>query len=337
MIAVSEPRKHHYIPVFYQKYFTNRGGLLWVYDRRLHTYKELSPRSVCFEKDLYAFKPENAPRERLIESMVLSYIDSLGSSAIRELLSREINNQTIPNLAYFVGVQFNRLPSVARAVSATWAKFGEGMLRQMTASVERMESVLERYNRDTENPITVSAESMVEAVRGGHVKAVATEVPFLQGIFSQAESVSGVIRQLDWQILEAPGATGFVICDSPVVVVPPRGVNDVGFLVPGAVKYFPLTHRHCLRLGDAGGAFSYRKVSKEKVQIINYNIAANSERFIMGPEKAQLVSVVKHSESIEEDLTPRFTTETVEGGDGPLLKMTFQPRRYFYSKGSQAP
>jgi hypothetical protein len=121
------------------------------------------------------------------------------------------------------------------------------------------------------------------------------------------------------------------------VVVPPRGVSDVGFLVPGAVKYFPLTRRYCLRFGDAGGAVSHRKVGKGTVQIINYNIAANSERFIMGPEKAQLVSVVRHSESIEEDLTPRFTTETVEGGDGSLLKMTFQPRRYFYGKKSQAP
>jgi hypothetical protein len=214
---------------------------------------------------------------------------------------------------------------------------GEELLRGMTANVERMRSIIQRYARDTGKPITLSAESMVEAVRGGHVKATATEVPFLQGIFSQAKSLSGVIRQLDWQILEAPSTTGFVICDSPVVVVPPRGVNDVGFLVPGAVKYFPLTRRYCLRLGDAGGAFVHRTVGKGTVQIINYNIAASSERFIMGPEKAQLVSVVRYSESIEEDRTPRFTTETVGDGDGSLLKMTFQPRRYFYDKKPQAP
>jgi hypothetical protein len=44
VVAVSEPRKHHYIPVFYQTHFTNPEGMLWVYDRLLHTYKELSPK-----------------------------------------------------------------------------------------------------------------------------------------------------------------------------------------------------------------------------------------------------------------------------------------------------
>ena len=58
--------------------------------------------------------------------------------------------------------------------------------------------------------------------------------------------------------------------------------------------------------------------------MINFNIAANSERFIMGPDKAQLVSVVLKSESVEEDTTPRFTVEAVEqDADSSLQKMTF--------------
>lgn len=337
MIAVGEPRKHHYIPVFYQNQFTNTKGLIWVYDRRLHTYKELPPKSVCFEKDLYALKPENAPWDRRIESLVLSYVDGVGSWAIRELISGQRNNRMIQTLAYFIGVQFNRLPAVGRAVSGMWSQIGTEMLRGMTASVGRMQSILERYTRETGKSVAVSAESMVEAVRGGRVEAVATERPFLHGIFAHAVTVSDAIQLLDWQILMAPRVTGFVICDSPVVVVPPGGGRDVGFLVPGTVIYFPLNNRYCLRLGKAGQSLSQRKVSKETVRIINYNIAANSERFVLGPEKAQLVSVIERSESAEEDQTPRFTTEFLDGSDGPLLKMTFQPRRYFYGKGSQAP
>ena len=36
------PKKHHYVPVFYQRYFTNDKGLLWVYDRKLKTYNALT-------------------------------------------------------------------------------------------------------------------------------------------------------------------------------------------------------------------------------------------------------------------------------------------------------
>jgi hypothetical protein len=109
---------------------------------------------------LYALKPENAPRDRRIESLVLSYVDGVGSSAIRGFLSGQPNNQMIQDLAYFIGVQFNRLPSVGRAVSEMWSKIGTGMLRGMTANVGRMQSILERYTRKTGKSVAVSAESI---------------------------------------------------------------------------------------------------------------------------------------------------------------------------------
>jgi hypothetical protein len=335
---MSGPRKHHYVPVFYQKNFINSQGLLWVYDRRLRTYKLLHPRSVCCEKDLYTLKRKDGPWERRIESECLSYIDGAGSAAIRELLPGKPNQETCETLAYFIGVQINRLPSAGRAISALYATSFTEMTRLMTVNVGRMQSTIDRYTRKTGKTIDVSAESMVEAVRGDHLKVVVTEVPFLKAIFSQAEFMSKVIMQLNWQILVAPPESGFIICDNPVVVVPPSGIISVGFLVPGTVKYFPLTSRCCLRLGDRGVSFGYRKISKETLQIINYNIAANSERFIMGPDKAQLVSVVSRSGSTVEDSTPRFTVQAfAQNDDGSLQMFTVQPVRYFYGKGPQAP
>lgn len=335
---MGESRKHHYVPVFYQKNFANSHGLLWVYDRRLKTYKELHPRSVCFEKDLYTLKRKNAPWERRVESVCLSLVDRVGASAIRELLSGNASGEILATLAYFIGVQFNRLPSVGKFIGSVYVKGAKEMMRLMAANVGRMQCVLERYSRETGESLNVSAESMVEAVKSNRLEIVATEVPFLQSMFQHADNLRKVIQGLDWQILVAPPKAGFIICDNPVVVVPPRGTKDLGFGVPGAVKYFPLTRRFCLCLGDVGGSFSYRKISKEKGRVINFNIAANSERFIMGPEKAQLVNVVSKSESIEEDTAPHFTVETMEQDEnGSLQKMTFQPRRYFYAEGPQAP
>jgi Protein of unknown function (DUF4238) len=104
-------------------------------------------------------------------------------------------------------------------------------------------------------------------------------------MFSLAESISKVILALNWQILISPSGTGFIVSDSPVVIVPPKSQNAVGFGVPGAVKYFPLTRQRCIRLGEPGWSLENRKISKDTLQIINYNIAANSERFVMGPDK----------------------------------------------------
>jgi len=267
----------------------------------------------------------------------MSYIDGVGSSAIRDLLSRSATPETLDNLAYFIGVQFNRLPSFGTMVSEMYTKSLTGVVRMMTADVGRMQSIIERYTEETGESVDVSAKSIVEAVQGNHIEVIATERPFLENIFSAAERISEVIVALDWQILIAPSGTGFIISDSPVVVVPPRGINAVGFAVPGTVTYFPLTYRYCVRLGDAGRSFKYRKISKDTLQIINDNRAANSERFIMGPDKAQLVSSVVRSGSVEEQSTPRYVVEATEQKEGGSIQVTTQPRRYFYASGSQAP
>lgn len=330
---MGEARKHHYVPVFYQAHFANSKGLLWVYDRRLKTYKELHPRVICFQSDLYTLKRKDGPSERRIESQLLSFIDGLGSSAIRNILSGNRTREAVQALAYFIGVQIYRLPSFARQISELYVSSAEEMMRLMSVDVGRMQSVIERV-QEAGKSIDVSAESMVDAIREKQIEVVATEVPFLSHIFDQAESISDVLEGLDWQILVAPHTTGFIVCDNPVVVVPPSGSPFVGFLVPGTVSYFPLTRKFCLRLCSTKSSI-YRKISKETVQTVNHNIAAHSERFVMGPDKAQLMSTVLNSGSSEEDFAPRYTIEMLNQDDhGSFQKLTVHPRRYFYLKGS---
>jgi hypothetical protein len=330
---VGEARKHHYVPVFYQAHFANSKGLLWVYDRRLKTYKELHPRVICFQSDLYTLKRKDGPSERRVESQLLSLVDGLGSSAIRNILSGNRTREAVQALAYFIGVQIHRLPSFARQISELYVSSAEEMMRLMSVDVGRMQSVIERV-QEAGKSIDVSAESMVDAIREKQIEVVATEVPFLSHIFGQAESISDVLEGLDWQILVAPHTTGFIICDDPVVVVPPAGCASVGFLVPGTVSYFPLTRKFCLRLCSTKSSI-YRKISKETVQAVNYNIAAHSERFVMGPDKAQLVSSVLESGGSEEASVPRYTIEMLNQDDsGSFQKLTIHPGRYFYLKGS---
>jgi hypothetical protein len=175
---------------------------------------------------------------------------------------------------------------------------------------------------------------MVRAVREKGLKVEATETAFLRHIFSQAESTFKIMAQLFWQTIIAPHNAGFITCDNPLTVVPPEGCPLVGFFVPGTVSYFPLSRQICMRLDGSGKPFGNRKISKETVQAINRNIAANSERFVMGPDKAQLISAIKQSGSDEQDPTPRYTVETVNADDsGSYLKLTRHLTRYFYVKG----
>jgi hypothetical protein len=332
-----DPRKHHYVPIFYQRAFTNENELLWVYDRVRREYKELHPLVVCFEKDLYAVKPDNKPLDMQVETKILRSVDAFGSRAIREFIERKPTPESEDALALFIAFQWLRVPTQRRDIRATYVNLIDELTRISFANVERAKEVMERYAPDYKEGSSVTPESMVEAIQGKHVKVEATEMPFLTTMMEQAETLSELLPKLEWEILVAPNDTGFIICDCPVVVVPPKGSNDVGFLVPGSVKYLPIERHHCVRLGEPGTLRRYRTIDKEAVRTINQNIAANSERFIMGPSQLQLEHVVTRSESQRIERKPRLIVETVQSDeDGSLQKLVSQPRRYFYPKNGAA-
>jgi len=334
------PRKHHYVPVFYQKKFTNSEGLLWVYDRQIGSYKQLHPDVICFKKDLYSVRHPGGEADTRMETQVLCLVDASGNSGMRELETNlNFSAEAAQQVAFFMAFQFTRLPSFNRAISAILENMAEEIARVTFANVERAKAVIARYTAETGKSVPVSAESMVEAIKGKHLRMVATKVPFLTNMVKQAETLSHVIIDLRWEILVAPADTGFIISDSPVAVVPPRGSNQVGFLIPGTIKYLPLNRNLCLRVSERGQFFRRRNIDKESVRIINLNVAANSERFIMAPDKAQLEAIVQRSGSAKPDATPRFIVKIVQSDeDGSLTKIEAQLRRYFYPKnGSSYP
>ncbi len=328
-----DPRKHHYVPVFYQRNFTNENGLLWVYDRQRETYKELHPRVICFERDLYAVKPENKPRDMQVEQNILSVVDGLGFQGVRDFQTGRPNREAERAIAFFMAFQCTRVPTFSRDIRVTYAKTIEELTRIAFADVKRAKALMERYAQDTGEDLEVTPESMVESVQGKQFDIVATETAFLTQMMKQATSLTEVLLRLDWEVLVAAEDTGFIICDCPVVVVPPKGSNQVGFLVPGSAKYFPLSRDLCLRLGELGRERSHLEISKEDVRIVNLNIAANSERFIMGPSRVQLENVVSRGGCTKMETTPRVTIETAQSDENEaLLKLSAQPRRYFYPK-----
>ena len=328
-----DPRKHHYVPVFYQKNFVNDAGLLWVYDRARGTYKELHPLSVCFAKDLYAVKPDGKPPNMIVETKVLRLVDSAGSMGIRDFLTNKPSAHAEEELAIFVAFQWTRVPTMSRDFRKTYAELIGELSRVAFANVERARSLMDQFAEETGKVLDVTPESMVDDVREKKFEIVATEAVFLGNMLEQATKLAPVLLRLDWEVLVASSETGFITCDCPVVVVPPKGSDQVGFVVPGSAKYFPLSRALCLRFGEPGRRRRVRKLDRESVRLVNLNIGANSERFIMGPSRAQLENIVSRSATERMEAIPRFIVETVESDDsGSLQKLSSQPRRYFYPK-----
>jgi hypothetical protein len=338
---LSEPRKHHYVPVVYQNRFINERGLLWVYDRVKKSFGERHPNVVCCENDLYAVKPEGAPKDRRLESVVLAQVDGDCATGVRTLITplAGLPGHYVQSLvSHFVGLQYSRLPFMREFVTTMWERGAKESMRLTAVTEGRMQSVINRYEHDAGDKIEVSAKTMVEVIQRGGLKVVVSEVPFLKNVFRTAKVVADTVIRASWQVLRAPAGTGFVLCDAPVVVVPLQGVRRVGFHVPGTVTYVPLSRGACLRLSIPSSRLQYRDVDSHTVGLINQNIAASSERFIMGPAKQELETIVPLSGCVAIHPTPRVTFQRhAQNDDGSFEVITFNPRNYFYLPDGRTP
>jgi hypothetical protein len=232
--------------------------------------------------------------------------------------------------------QITRNPAFRLLMVQNYQALGEEFLL-LFGNVEQARRELETYRLETGQLIgdDVTPESMVEAVVGGHLRLNVTERPFLQHMMQQAMFLAEWIGSFEWTILEAPAATGFIVCDHPFVVVPPyEHPEAIGLGFPGTVKYFPIARALCLRMGEPDDRCSYGGLSKEEVRIVNQNIAVNSERFIMGPDSNQLERIISRSKTEALDPASRTVVEPAQRDrNGIIHRFNFWPKRkYFYPR-----
>jgi Protein of unknown function (DUF4238) len=322
--------KHHYVPVFYQKLFAASDGLLWVYDRKLRTYKQLHPLAVCSQNNLYAFEGASEPNQ-IVETQFLSVVDGLASAAFKKLptVLAAPAQVLLVEIVYFAALQYLRVPANKRFISELAEMSGNDMMEAAFGNLERAAASLKEYAARTGEELGVTAESMVEAVTSGEVIAVATERPFLQNVLERSQKVAEVFRGLDIKILVSPPQVGFILSDNPVTLVSRPGVR-AGFRTPGSFIFMPLTRHLCLRLGQPGSGYGPRDIDRETVRYINENTASNSDRFVMGPLKIQLESVIRRSGSENMNNTERWTIKKALGKGGILREVITQPRSVHY-------
>ncbi|HLK20916.1 MAG TPA: DUF4238 domain-containing protein [Bryobacteraceae bacterium] len=329
-------KKHHYVPVFYQKGFADAEGLLWVYDRKLKNYKHLHPNVMCRAEDLYAVRPDNAPKDRRIETDILSPIESDAAPIIRKLVPGiALSEEETAKLAFFIALQRTRLPSFGRAVSKMQEVNMEQLMRIQFANVDRATTALNELAAWTSEKVDIEPESMVKAVLNDEIKITATERPFLEAMFEQAKTLTKWMGRAHWSFLVAPASHPFILCDHPFTIVPPEGVrlDGVGPGLPGVVNYFPINRRLCLKLRHGVFAMRFWDIDSLYVHLVNRNVAANSERFIMCANKQLLEDIVASSGCSEFTALERFSVDVLKSDENEsFVKFSFRPGRYFYNK-----
>ncbi len=275
-------RKHHYVPAFYQKGFANVDGFLWVYDRKLHTCKQLAPKVICRTENLYTVTVQPGVNDTRIETEILSPIEGAAAPVIRSLKDGyKPSPLEYANLVLFISLQFTRLPSFGRAVSQTLeALMRERIIYQFGDPGRAAEALEEMGSQLTPE----QAIEMVDDLRQGRINIRATETGFLRTMFHHAQTLGTWLHDTDWTILVAPNSTGFIICDHPFTSVPAPETRLMGsgWGIPGMTIFFPLSRRLCLKAKAGDYGFRYGQVDSPTVRTVNLNIRCEFGSFRNG-------------------------------------------------------
>ena len=146
------PKRHHYVPVFYQKCFTETDERLWLYDRHTQRFSRTHPRNICCENDLYTVDPKDT-KNRILEVKWLSKIDGDGAAAIRQFKAGiRLDQEWKESFSLFMAQQITRTPAFRDHTTKGYRLMGEEYLRLGFTDVERARSMLERYRHWYERP-----------------------------------------------------------------------------------------------------------------------------------------------------------------------------------------
>ena len=165
------------------------------------------------------------------------------------------------------------------------------------AAVDRARAALKQYEEATGEALNVDPALMVESVAKERFTLSATERPFLENMMDQAQLLAQFVGQSDWTILVGPTTSSFITSDAAFVSVPPRDrdltATGSGYELPGVIHYFSLTERMCLELRHGYSGYRYQHVDRRYMRAVNRNIAANSDRFVIGRADRHLETPVK--------------------------------------------
>jgi hypothetical protein len=172
---VSEPVRHHYIPVFYLKRWTGADGKLCEYSRPHGQIIALrkAPKSTAFVRDLYTIP--GVPREaaQFVEKRFMKLTDDWASRAAEILLARHWADRTdmdvrkrvgwarflysliVRNPEYLVRIQQMAAVSIPQSIEETRAEYP--LIRNET-DPETFDEFKERY---LSNPTNLAAQSLL--------------------------------------------------------------------------------------------------------------------------------------------------------------------------------
>jgi hypothetical protein len=275
---VSQPKKHHFLPVFYLRQWAGEDGRLVQFSKPFGNVvkpRRGHPESMGWMPRLYAREAVAEEFAHRFETLFLSPVDSQAAEALRVMLD----------------------PAAAMAFTGTqklsWARFMNSLLARMPEDIAKLKEhapkewvgsirgLREKYlaHRELTDPPTL--DDFLEAPTGTFM----SDVPFIVAeVILGHERLQQVIADMHWAVLVTDGADHEMLTsDRPLVHTQSLNARDSHLLLPIGPRRL-LAAAHERKFVDYLQGWGLNALVKR----VNEYVVGSADRYVFGSHDRQL-------------------------------------------------
>lgn len=277
---MSEPRHHHYLPIFYLKRWCNSDGEICRFDRphgrKLKTHYVV-PKGTGYEVDLYTIPGVATEGAQAMEKQFMAPIDDDAAKAL-EFLENHPSDRDWPT-----------------KLRSSWSRFLTTQLMRAPEDVEQMKSsIAEEWAKLDPSVIADRAGKTLEEVLAQQGKESPEEIErqalrILRSLMDHS-GIGQVINDMVWSCIEIPpNAYALLTSDRPVWATATLSEADAMISMPVGPKRLFVARR---------SSYTQLRSTADLAKGANRLVVTHARRYVYGADDLQFKFVEKHMSKI---------------------------------------
>ncbi len=292
---INHPKRHHYIPQFFLKYFSQDKTSLWVFDRVKKEYRFQDTRKIASENRFYTYTVRGK-KENLED--LFGMVESMAKPILVKLIQKlDITMQEKADFSMFLALLRVRIPDFKKGTEEGGEKMYKKYNKFVFSNRQYVENLIKKSGKKLEQK---EIDELIDFATDESRYYVKFPSNYWLGIMLKLSlDVADIFIDSNWDVYHFNRKYALVTSDNPIILVPPKRFHPFygyGLATPGTVKVISLSSNVCLvtkELTRLPVILHKDWDKKDLSKWFNRITAINSDRFVFSPEKGKLEKLVK--------------------------------------------
>jgi len=298
------PKRHHYLPQFYLKGFSQDNSHLYIFDKKIIKdeirFRYQTTEKIAFENNLYTYTTKDLKTETLED--FFSLIEGKAKKVISKLEKKEeITPRQRGHLALFIALLWYRTPTWKSETLGMQSELAEKMIRSRYHFPQQKELMKDFFKKEGKHLTDEELDDLIDfAVNPKRSKIVMDFPPgyWIKQMLELADKTYVYLAHCGWEVKHATKKYAFITSDNPVLLIPseePHPFYGFGLLTPGVKKTIPLTASMYLAMHEPNKELIlfHTEADKEFYKQANIWTMRNAERLVFSPVLGKIEKMVK--------------------------------------------